>query len=90
MAYREIIVQVDNGKDCDARLGVAAALASRFDSRLTGVFADAGVSWPMPLAGVPSMELLDALEQARGTRRSEARAAFGPQGSALSRSASSS
>jgi hypothetical protein len=46
MPYKTILVHVDNGKYCPARLDMAIHLARRFDAHLVGLHALTAVRLP--------------------------------------------
>ena len=76
MAYKDLLVHVDDSPQCAARLGVATALAGRFDAHLAGLAVDPGLAMPIMADAAVSTELLEALEADRAARLEVAEKAF--------------
>lgn len=76
MTYKNLLVHVDDGKTCAARLAVATGLAGTFDAHLAGVAVDPGIVLPV-MADVPvSPALVDRLEADRAERVASAESLF--------------
>lgn len=60
MTYKTILVHVDNGKYCPARLNMAIHLARRFDAHLVGLHALTAVRLPAYAIAEAGATLLDA------------------------------
>lgn len=71
MAYRNILVHVDNSKAAKTRVEAAAALASRFGSALTGVYLKSELYPKYLVADAIAPIAADALENAIAERAAE-------------------
>jgi nucleotide-binding universal stress UspA family protein len=63
MAYRDILVQVDDGTACKARVDAAIELAGRFDAHLTGLYIMPEIILPAPIEGYLGADMYTSIEQ---------------------------
>ena len=63
MPFKDLLVVVDHGQSCPARIDLAARLAGAFDAHLTGLYVNPPFFQPVVLAEFP-LELRDVEAQA--------------------------
>ncbi len=63
MAYKDILVQVDDGTACKARVDAAIELAGRFDAHLTGLYIMPEMILPAPIEGYIGADMYTSIEQ---------------------------
>ena len=76
MTYRTILVHVDNGKTCPARLDMAIGMARRFDAHLVGLHALTAVRLPAYAIAEAGATLLEAQRAVAREQASRAKQLF--------------
>jgi nucleotide-binding universal stress UspA family protein len=73
MAYKDLLVHVDDTRSCPGRLQAAVDLAVAHEAHLTGVYIIADPSPAAFVNGYAPPDLLEMLQQRARTRRGRAR-----------------
>ena len=76
MAYKDLLVHVDDTRGCAARIQAAVDLAAAHEAHLTGVYTIADPSPAVFATGHLPLEVLDSLQQRVGERAEAALARF--------------
>jgi len=76
MSYKTILVHVDNGKRCPARMDIAIGMARRFDAHLVGLNAVTGLRMPAYAAAEAGAVLIEAQQRAFAEQSRRAKEAF--------------
>ena len=62
MAYKDLLVQIDDSPSCDARIKAAVDLAERFDAHLTALYLVPEIVLPVAAEGYIGADLYNSLE----------------------------
>lgn len=76
MSYKTILVHVDNGKRCPARLAIAIQMARRYDAHLVGLNAVTSLRLPAYAAAEAGAVLIEAQQRAFVEQSKRAQEAF--------------
>ncbi len=76
MTYKNIVVYVDDSEQCEKRVELAAGLASRFNARLTGVYAVTPTSIPPYLTAQIGPEIFSAQKKMTEEATADAESRF--------------
>lgn len=76
MSYKTILVHVNNGRRCEARLAMASQLARTFDSHLVGLYAESEFRMPPHAAALAGSGFQEIVTQARRDAVAEAERTF--------------
>jgi nucleotide-binding universal stress UspA family protein len=63
MAYKDLLVQVDDTNACARRIDAAIELAGRFDAHLTGLYIMPEIILPAPIEGYIGADMYTSIEQ---------------------------
>jgi hypothetical protein len=76
MSIKDIIVYVDNDKDCDTRLETASSLCKTFEAQLTGLYLLQKISIPAYAGAYMPVEVFEANDEETIKLRNKAEAVF--------------
>ena len=76
MSIKDIIVYVDNDKDCDTRLETASGLCKAFEAQLTGLYLLQKISVPAYAGAYMPVEVFEANDEETIKLRNKAEAVF--------------
>lgn len=76
MSYKTILVHIDSGKRCPARVEMAARLASRHDAHLIGLYAPLSVETPSRVMVKGWEAIIESMKQREAAQATLAEAAF--------------
>ena len=76
MSIKDIIVYVDNDKDCDTRLETASSLCKTFEARLSGLYLLQKISIPAYAGAYMPVEVFEANDEETIKLRDKAKALF--------------
>ncbi|MDH3233933.1 MAG: universal stress protein [Alphaproteobacteria bacterium] len=76
MAIKDIVVHVDDARNCEARIGVAIELAQRFDAHLTGVYVKSPAYLPAYVAAQVGPDVIEMQAKAANEAAAGASAGF--------------
>ena len=63
MAYKDLLVQVDDSKGCEARIAAAIELADRFDAHLTALYLIPEIILPIAAEGYFGADIYSSIEK---------------------------
>jgi nucleotide-binding universal stress UspA family protein len=63
MAYKDLLVQVDDSKGCEARIAAAIELAGRFDAHLTALYLIPEIILPIAAEGYFGADIYSSIEE---------------------------
>ena len=83
MSIKDIIVYVDNDKNCETRLETAASLCKTYGARLTGLYLLQKISIPVYAGAYVPVEIFDANDEQTIKLRDKAEALFAAKSKAV-------